>query len=206
MFEMPENDAACQKIDWKVHKRSVCTKLAMLHKLDKLVKKISGPGTAMGSMHAMEKMAWEERRRNPVPVSVCDGCFRRFRGTPVEPGMEEDDQGDAGDPFKRCTECDYTICEDCTLPEMQGVPYFDRPVGTCRCAESNFGISYCLSAPCYVDGDGRKPYHGDRHPDVASSGYDEDAYEPKERQCKTCGVVARCLMKEHLKDAMPGMK
>ncbi|KAG0693422.1 hypothetical protein DFH29DRAFT_785218, partial [Suillus ampliporus] len=76
----------------------------------------------------------------------------------------------------------------------------DRPPGTCRCPKSNFGVSYCLSPPCYLDGDGRKPYHGDRHPEIAGSGYDEDAFEPKERQCRTCGVVARCLKKEHLKD------
>ncbi|OAX35406.1 hypothetical protein K503DRAFT_650497, partial [Rhizopogon vinicolor AM-OR11-026] len=67
--------------------------------------------------------------------------------------------------------------------------------GTCRCATSNFGISYCLSAPYVFDGNGLggKRYEGDRHPEVASSGYDEDTFEPKERQCKTCGVVARCL-------------
>jgi hypothetical protein len=41
---------------------------------------------------------------------------------------------------------------------------------------------------------------------MEGSGYDEDAFEPKERQCKTWGVVARCLKKEHLKDAVPGMK
>lgn len=80
-----------------------------------------------------------------------------------------------------------------------GVPYFDRPPGTCRCLKSNFGVSYCLSSPCYLDGDGSKPYHGDRHPKVASSGYDEDAFEAKERQCRTCGVIARCLKKEHAK-------
>ncbi|KAJ8581581.1 hypothetical protein M405DRAFT_832205, partial [Rhizopogon salebrosus TDB-379] len=113
--------------------------------------------------------------------------------------MEEEDAGDAGDAFKRCKECDYTICKDCTLPEMQGlfvclasldwflfaesihqgIPYFDPPRGTCRCAKSNFGVSYCLSAPCYLDGDGSKPYHGDRHPEVAGSGYDKDAFEPE---------------------------
>jgi hypothetical protein len=197
-----------------------------MHKVDKFIEKFSGPDTPLGRINAIERLAWEERRRNPVPVAACDGCLRRFRGTPMEPWMEEeDDDGDAGDAFKRCKECDYTICEECTLPEAQGlficlaslnrflfaesihqgIPYFDRPGCTCRCAKSNFGVSYCLSAPCYLDGDGRKPYHGDRHPEVAGSGYDEDAFEPEERQCKTCGVVARCLKKEHLKDARPGI-
>lgn len=67
-------------------------------------------------------------------------------------------------------------------------------------------MSYCLSGPSYLDGDGEKSYHGDRHPQIVGSGYDEDAYEVKERQCKTCGVVARCLNKAHLKDVMPGMQ
>ncbi|KAG1726957.1 uncharacterized protein EDB91DRAFT_1165099 [Suillus paluster] len=198
--------AECQKVDWKVHKRSVCIKPAILHKVDKLMKKWGGPGSTMGTIDRIEQLAWEERRRNPIPASKCDGCFSRFRGTPPdEDEDEEDDVRDVGDAFKRCTTCDYTICEDCTQPEMQGVPYFDRPSGTCRCPKANFGVSYCLSPPCYLDGDGRKPYHGDRHPEMAGSGYSEDAFEPKERQCRTCGVVARCLKKEHLKDAMPGI-
>ena len=87
-----------------------------------------------------------------------------------------------------------------------GVPFFDRPSGTCRCPKSNFGVSYCLSAPSYLDGDGGKPYHGDRHPEIAGSGYDEDAFEPTERKCRTCGVLARCLKKEHLKDVVPGIE
>jgi len=201
----------CQKTDWKVHKRSVCTEPAILHKVDKMMKKFSGPGYALGSINRLEELAWAERRRNPTPVEACDGCFRRFHGAPPEEREpweeeeEEEEERDAGDPFKRCTECDYTICEDCTHPEMQGIPYFDRPRGTCRCAKSNFGVSYCMSAPCYLDGDGKKQYHGDRHPEMVGSGYDEDAFEPRERPCRTCGVIARCLKKEHLKDAVPGM-
>ena len=89
---------------------------------------------------------------------------------------------------------------------LQGIAFFDRPSGTCRCKTSNFGVKYCLSGPSYLDGDGKQPYHGDRHPPIAGSGYNEDAYESKERQCKTCGKVARCLKKEHLKDVMPGMQ
>jgi hypothetical protein len=98
-----------------------------------MMKKHSGPGTVLGRMNAIEDVVWEERRRNPTPATQCDGCFRRFHGAPVEEGGWEDDEdeneddegededaGDAGDPFKRCTECDYTICEDCTHPEMQG--------------------------------------------------------------------------------------
>lgn len=108
-----------------MHKRSVCTKPAILHKVDKMMKKYSGPGTAMGGINILEQLAWEERRRNPTPVGACDGCFRRFHGTPVEEGFEDEDEdedhGDAGDPFKRCKECDYTICEACTHPEMQGM-------------------------------------------------------------------------------------
>jgi hypothetical protein len=86
-----------------------------------------------------------------------------------------------------------------------GVPYFDRPAGTCRCATSNFGVSYCLSTPSYLDGDGRKPYHGDRHPPMAGSAYAENSFEGRERQGRTCGVHARHLKKEHLKDAVPGI-
>jgi len=174
-----------------------------------MMKKYSGPGSALGSINALEQLAWEERRRNPSPVTACDGCLRRFHGAPADERFddeEDEDAGDAGDPFKRCTDCDYTICEECTDLEAQGVPYFDRPPGTCRCAKSNFGVSYCLSAPSYLDGDGRKQYFGDRHPEMAGSGYSEDAFESKERRCKTCGVIARCLKKEHLKDAAPGME
>ncbi|KAF8061606.1 hypothetical protein FPV67DRAFT_1509570 [Lyophyllum atratum] len=191
----------CQKKDWKIHKRSVCTKSAMHYKLDRMMKKYSGPGTTMG---------WAERRRNLTPVSVCDGCFLPFRGAPVEEreDWEEEfrvDPVDIGDPFKRCQECDYTVCEACTYPENQGIPELERPHGTCRCAKSNFGVSYCLSIPSYLDGDGRKPYHGDRHPEIAGSVYNEDAFERKERACKTCGVNARCLKKEHLRDAAPAI-
>ncbi|KAG2158609.1 uncharacterized protein EDB93DRAFT_1100269 [Suillus bovinus] len=183
--------AHCQKVDWKVHKRSVCTKPAILHKVDKMMKKWGGPGSAIDNV--------KRRRRNPIPAHNCDGCLLRFRGTPPE---DEYDVEDVGDAFKRCTTCDYTICEICTYSDMQGVPYFYRPPGTCRCLKSNFGESYCLSSPCYLHGDGSKPYHGDRHPDMASSGYGEDAFEAKKRQCRTCGVIARCLKKEHLKDAV----
>lgn len=66
-------------------------------------------------------------------------------------------------------------------------------------------MSYCLSEPSYLHGDGYKPYHGDRHPAMTGSVYAEDAFEQNERACKTCGVVARCLKKEHLKDAAPGV-
>ena len=85
----------------------------------------------MGRINYMEQVIWEERRRNPTPALVCDGCSRRFHGVPPEDlgygdededsGDEDEDTGDAGDPFKRCTECDYTVCEDCTHPENQGI-------------------------------------------------------------------------------------
>lgn len=223
----------CQRADWKEHKRSACVKPAIFHKFDRLMKKYSGPNYPMGRLKMLEAAAWEERRRNPKPSTKCDGCFSRFRGVPID--LEEDDYGspneDVGDVFKRCTECDYTICEGCSKPENQGefldntvgffssssrltnlndllsgITFFDPPKCTCRCKTSNFGVSYCLSGPCYLDGDGENRYHGDRHPPILGSGYDEDAYELKERPCKTCGVVARCLKKEHLKDVLPGMQ
>jgi len=168
------------------------------------MQKFSGPNTVMGCLTEIENAAWEERRRNPTPPTKCDGCLRRFRGVPIE--KDEEDYGfseDAGGVFKRCSDCDFTICEDCSQPENQGS---FRPSGTCRCKMSNFSVKYCLSGPCYLDGDGRQPYHGDRHPAIAGSGYNEDAYESKERECRTCGIVARCLKKEHLKDVMPGMQ
>ncbi|KDR71737.1 hypothetical protein GALMADRAFT_229283 [Galerina marginata CBS 339.88] len=202
---------ACQKADWKVHKRSVCTKPAILHKVDKMMKKYGGPNSTMGMLNSLEKAAWDERKRNPQPVSDCDGCFRRFLGEPQQPDDEEDEDINTGDPparFKRCAVCDYTICEACTHPANQGIPYFDRPRGTCRCPKSNFGVFYCLSAPSYLDGDGQKPYHGDRHPDISSEEgrkYAPNAWEPRERACRTCGLVTKCLKKEHLKDALPGM-
>ncbi|KAJ6481657.1 hypothetical protein C8R45DRAFT_1002557 [Mycena sanguinolenta] len=197
--------AECQKADWKEHKRSVCTKSALLHKLDKMMKKQSGPGSVFGSLLVMEEAAWAERVRNPKVVPACDGCFRRFHGFPREEEEEDENTPDAGDEFKHCKNCDWTICERCTHPQAQGIPYFDRPPGTCRCAKSNFGVSYCLSTPSYLDGDGRKPYHGDRHSPIAGSGHSEASFEPEERQCKTCDVVARHLKKEHLKDALPGI-
>ena len=68
-------------------------------------------------------------------------------------------------------------------------------------------MPYCFSGPNHVDGNGPggKPYHGDRHPPIEGSGYEEGAYEKEERTCKNCGVVARCLKNEHLRDVMPGM-
>ncbi|KAJ7115990.1 hypothetical protein C8R44DRAFT_793821 [Mycena epipterygia] len=198
--------AECQKRDWKQHKRSVCTKPALLHNLDRLMKKHSGPGSVMASLNAMQDAAWAERVRNPQPIPACDGCFRRFRGVPPRREEEEDENTpDAGPMFKHCTQCDWAICEDCTHPQGQGIPYFDRPAGTCRCATSNFGVSYCLSTPSYLDGDGSKPYHGDRHPPMAGSGYSKNSFESKERACRTCGAHALHLKKEHLKDAVPGI-
>ncbi|KAF8208274.1 hypothetical protein K438DRAFT_1813718 [Mycena galopus ATCC 62051] len=198
--------AECQKKDWKEHKRSVCTKPAIFHKLDKKLKQHSGPGSAMNTLQLWEQAAWAERVRNPQVVGACDGCFRRFRGFPPREEEEEDENTpDAGNEFKHCKECDWTICEDCTHPQAQGTPYFDRPPGTCRCPKSNFGVSYCLSTTSYLDGDGRKPYHGDRHPPMAGSGYSEASFESGERRCRTCGVMARHLKREHLKDALPGI-
>jgi len=172
--------------------------------------KLSGPGSLMGFINQLDDDVWAERRRHPTPVQACDGCLRRFRDAPPKASDQfEDevasDEGDAGDRFKHCTDCDWTVCEDCTQPENQGVSYFDRPPGTCRCATSNFGVSYCQVDPSYLHGDGRKPYYGDRHPRMAESVYSDDAFEPKERSCKTCGVIARCLKKVHLKDAAPGI-
>lgn len=91
-----------------------------------MMKKWSGPGTTLGSLNSLENAAWEERRRNPQPVSSCDGCLRRFQGFPPDEDDrfaedEEDDvPEDAGDAFKHCDECDWTICEDCTHPQNQG--------------------------------------------------------------------------------------
>ncbi|KAJ7481588.1 hypothetical protein FB451DRAFT_131682 [Mycena latifolia] len=198
--------AACQKQDWKQHKRSVCTKPALLHQFDRLMKKYAGPGSVYGSITTVEDAAWAARVQNPQRIDACDGCFRRFRDVPPRLEEEEDENTpDAGDMFKHCTKCDWTICEDCTHPQNQGVPYFDRPAGTCRCATSNFGTSYCVLPPSYLHGDGFKPYHGDRHPPLADSGYSEASFERKERACRTCGAVARHLKKEHLKDAAPGI-
>lgn len=105
-----------------------CTKPALLHKMDKMMKKFSGPNHPMGRLNMIEEVAWAERRRNPVPIWDCDGCFRRFRGAPPkQPDPWEDeleegvDAGDAGLVFKRCTGCDWTICDDCFHPENQGV-------------------------------------------------------------------------------------
>ena len=110
----------CQKADWKEHKRSVCVKPAMFHKVDKMMKKFSGPNTLMGRLNEIENAAWEERRRNPTPANKCDGCLRRFRGVPIDRDDPGEAEVDAGDVFKRCTDCDWTICEDCSEPENQG--------------------------------------------------------------------------------------
>ena len=114
----------CQKVDWKEHKRSACVKPPMLHKLDRMMKKYSGPNFPLGRIAELEKAAWEERRRNPTPIAKCDGCFRRFQGAPIEEDDYDLDSSellkDAGDIFKRCSECDYTICEGCSKPENQG--------------------------------------------------------------------------------------
>ena len=116
--------SACQKADWKEHKRSACVKPPMFHKLDRMMKKYSGPNYPLGQLAVIEKVAWEERRRNPTPVKKCDSCFSRFQGAPIEEDDYDFDSGellkDAGAVSKRCTECDYTICEDCSKPENQG--------------------------------------------------------------------------------------
>jgi hypothetical protein len=89
--------------------------------MDRMLKKISGPNYPLGRIQMIEEAAWEERRRNPMPATECDGCFRRFRGTPIKNvDFSDEDEGDAGEVFKRCTDCDYTICEDCFEPENQG--------------------------------------------------------------------------------------
>ncbi|KAJ6588417.1 hypothetical protein B0H19DRAFT_1099211 [Mycena capillaripes] len=141
----------CQKKDWKEHKRSVCTKPAIFHKVDKLMKKQSIDslaGSPLASLQLFEDAAWAERVRNSQVIPACDGCFRRFRGFPPREEEEEDENTpDAGDEFKHCKKCDWTICKDCTHPQGQGMPYFDRPPGTCRCPTANFGVSYCLSSP-----------------------------------------------------------
>lgn len=77
----------------------------------------------MGNVSRLEEVVWAERRRNPQPCHACDGCFRRFKGFPPgEDDFDEDEKvlPDAGDVFKHCLECDYTVCEDCTVFENQG--------------------------------------------------------------------------------------
>lgn len=114
----------CQKKDWKEHKRSVCVKPAFFHKFDKFMKKHSGPGSAMSTVESFERAAWAERVRNPQVIPGCDGCFRRFHGFPPREEEEEDENTpDAGAEFKHCKECDWTICEDCTHPQAQGMYY-----------------------------------------------------------------------------------
>src|SRR5258706_18344 len=100
----------CQKADWKEHKRSACVKPAVFHKFDKMMKKFSGPNTTMGRLNEIEAAVWEARRLNPTPVGKCDGCLSRFRGVPIDSDDGEDGT-DVGDVFKRCADCDYTICE-----------------------------------------------------------------------------------------------
>jgi hypothetical protein len=39
----------------------------------------------------------------------------------------------------------------------------------------------------------------------SQSVYNDDAFEEKKRSCRTCGIIARCLKKEHRKDAAPGI-
>jgi len=60
----------------------------------------------------------------------------------------------------------------------------------------------------FFHGDGHrfdKTYHGDRHPPIETSKYPESAFEENERKCRNCGMMARCLKKEHLRDMLPGM-
>ena len=117
------SSVACQKADWKEHKRSVCVKPAIFHKVDKMMKKLGGPNTPLGFVNKLENAAWEERRRNPAQITKCDSCLRRFRGTPVDEDdydLDENETDDVGDIFKRCADCDFTICEDCSKTENQG--------------------------------------------------------------------------------------
>lgn len=89
------------------------------------MKKFSGPGSTLGVVSRIEESAWAERRAHPTPVWACDGCFRRFRGAPPEDDpFKDEDARDAGERFKHCTSCDWTICEDCTKLENQGLVSF----------------------------------------------------------------------------------
>lgn len=98
----------------------------MLHKLDKMMKQMSGPGSVMGHLNTLEDAVWAERVRNPQTPTACDGCLRPFKGFPplVDEGVDEEEghaRSDAGDAFKHCDECDFTICKDCSEPENQGM-------------------------------------------------------------------------------------
>jgi hypothetical protein len=98
------------------------------------MKKYNGPNYPMGQLAEFENVIWEERRRNPTPATKCDACFRRFRGAPIEEDDYDLDSGevpeDAGDVFKRCTDCDFTICEDCFQPENQGEFWITPSLGS----------------------------------------------------------------------------
>ena len=126
----PYISVSCQKTDWKEHKRSACVKPAVFHKLDRMMKKMN---STMGLINHLEKTAWEERRRNPTPVSKVWWMFCRFKGAPIEEKEEDDDDDDEdkdfGDVFKRCSDCDYTICEGCSKLENQGELFLDNSFG-----------------------------------------------------------------------------
>ncbi|KAE9404695.1 hypothetical protein BT96DRAFT_916592 [Gymnopus androsaceus JB14] len=197
----------CQTTDWKQHKRSVCLQSAEASRIEKHMKKFTGPNSLMASMRKMEDAAWAERARNPEPTRACDGCFRRWEDVPFNPDEDDDEEADvhcgSRRDGKRCTKCDWTVCVDCLRPENQEWNLIEQPTGNCRCAKSNFGVRYCTMTTSFLHGHGQKRYTGDRHPEISASGYPDTAFEAEARKCRNCGRVKRCLKKEHLTDYAP---
>lgn len=112
-------------MDWKQHKRSVCLQTPEAHRIEKEMKKFTGPNTLMASMAKMEEAAWAERARNPEPTRACDGCFRRWEECPFDPIVDDeetalDEHCGSRRDGKRCFKCDWTVCADCLRPENQG--------------------------------------------------------------------------------------
>lgn len=91
-------------LDWKEHKRSACVKPEIFHRGDKLEKKYSRPGYPMSNLNYMEELLWKSRRKNPKPVSACDGCYKRFIGFPKTKGGYFEGE-DNKDPVAKCKRC-----------------------------------------------------------------------------------------------------
>ncbi|KAJ7172843.1 hypothetical protein C8R43DRAFT_977680 [Mycena crocata] len=112
------------------------------------------------------------------PTAYCTGCKRRF-------GVSRW----IGRSMGTCPDCGYTACEKCITHNR---------LGTCYCADSNFGHKYCGRVPEWYHFCGRtgQMYRGDNHPsagDAKSHGVHASEWETEPRECGNCGEMKVCL-------------
>ncbi|KAJ7150665.1 hypothetical protein C8R46DRAFT_1123871 [Mycena filopes] len=111
----------------------------------------------------------------------CSGCKKPFGGF-------------IGEVDAICPDCGYAACNDCSC---------DNRLGTCYCANSNFGRRYCEQVPEWYHSAARTgtPYGGDNHPDETLSevhSIPAAEWEHEARVCGNCGETKVCLRPEYI--------